>query len=174
MISAWQSRTHMHHSPVFAILHENNTGVCVSHEQIYTQYSSFFLCAFPPLCLLDGVELTGAESFSTSGSKDKLLNAHAEVTYVFSCLPDSFSSPTCSISPSLSMFLVSLVFTVLLFSPSVLVSTMNFCTHTNCFLALWSWISFCQMHKITFQQRDKSNPCWFAWCPYIKRGHRLL
>ncbi|XP_042079759.1 nephrin isoform X3 [Haplochromis burtoni] len=28
----------------------------------------------------DGVELTGAESFSTSGSKDKLLNAHAEVT----------------------------------------------------------------------------------------------
>uniref|UniRef100_A0A3Q4HKY9 NPHS1 adhesion molecule, nephrin n=1 Tax=Neolamprologus brichardi TaxID=32507 RepID=A0A3Q4HKY9_NEOBR len=59
----------------------------------------------------DGVELTGAESFSTSGSKDKLLNAHAEVTYVFSCLPDSFSSPTCSISPSLSMFLVSLVFT---------------------------------------------------------------
>ncbi|XP_068425818.1 LOW QUALITY PROTEIN: nephrin [Clinocottus analis] len=28
----------------------------------------------------DGVELTGAESFTTSGSKDKLLNTHAEVT----------------------------------------------------------------------------------------------
>ncbi|XP_067367937.1 nephrin [Channa argus] len=28
----------------------------------------------------DGVELTGAQSFTTSGSKDKLLNMHAEVT----------------------------------------------------------------------------------------------
>lgn len=63
-----------------------------------------------------------------SGSKDKLLNTHAEVTYVFARLPDSFSSPACSISPSRSLFLVSLVFTPLLFSPSVLVSTMNFCT----------------------------------------------
>uniref|UniRef100_A0A3B5ALY1 NPHS1 adhesion molecule, nephrin n=1 Tax=Stegastes partitus TaxID=144197 RepID=A0A3B5ALY1_9TELE len=30
----------------------------------------------------DGVELTGAESFTMSGSKDKLLNTHAEVTVV--------------------------------------------------------------------------------------------
>ena len=57
-----------------------------------------------PFYLLDGVELTGALSFTVSGSKDKLLNTHAEVTYVSACLPDSFSSPTCSISPSLSCF----------------------------------------------------------------------
>ena len=63
-----------------------------------------------------------------SGSKDKLQNTRAEVTYVFARLPDSFSSPTCSIPPSLSLFHVSLVFTPLLFSPSVLASTMNFCT----------------------------------------------
>ncbi|XP_074539357.1 nephrin [Halichoeres trimaculatus] len=30
----------------------------------------------------DGVELTGAESFTVSGSKDKLLNTHAEVTVI--------------------------------------------------------------------------------------------
>lgn len=120
---------HIYYSPTFAIAHNKNSGVCVSQEQIYTQYSSsFFLCIFPPLCLLDGVELTGAEFFSTSGSKDKLENVTYEVTYVFSCLPDSFFSPACSISPSLSMFLVSLVSTMLLLSPSVLASTMNFCT----------------------------------------------
>ncbi|KAF7665736.1 hypothetical protein LDENG_00132470 [Lucifuga dentata] len=48
----------------------------------------------------DGVELTGAESFSMSGSKDKLLNTRAEVTYVLARLPDPFSSMTCSISQS--------------------------------------------------------------------------
>uniref|UniRef100_G3NY17 NPHS1 adhesion molecule, nephrin n=1 Tax=Gasterosteus aculeatus aculeatus TaxID=481459 RepID=G3NY17_GASAC len=51
----------------------------------------------------DGVELTGTESFTTSGSKDKLLNTHTKVTYVFTRLPDSVFSPTCSISPSLSL-----------------------------------------------------------------------
>uniref|UniRef100_A0A3Q2DV25 NPHS1 adhesion molecule, nephrin n=1 Tax=Cyprinodon variegatus TaxID=28743 RepID=A0A3Q2DV25_CYPVA len=45
------------------------------------------------ICLYkDGVDLTGATSFTTSGSKDKLLNTHAEVTYVLHRLPDSFSS----------------------------------------------------------------------------------
>ncbi|XP_015232335.1 PREDICTED: nephrin [Cyprinodon variegatus] len=34
------------------------------------------------ICLYkDGVDLTGATSFTTSGSKDKLLNTHAEVTF---------------------------------------------------------------------------------------------
>lgn len=94
---------------------------------MYTLFCLYFT-PFPPLCLLDGVELTGAESFTMSGSKDKLLNTHAEVTYVFVCLSGSFSSPTSSISTSLSLFLVSLVFTPLFFYPSVLVSTMNFCT----------------------------------------------
>lgn len=84
-------------------------------------------CLPPPLCFLDGVELTGAESFTTSGSEDKLLNTHAEATYVFIRLPDSFS-PTCSISPSLPLCRVPLVFTPLLFSRSVIASTMNFCT----------------------------------------------
>lgn len=116
---------HIYHIPVFTFTRENSTSVSVSHEQIYTIFPLFY--AFSPLCLLDGVELTGAESFTMSGSKDKLQNTHTEVTYVFVRLPDSFSSPTCSISPSLSLFLLSLVFTPLLFSPSVLVSTMNFC-----------------------------------------------
>ena len=89
-----------------------------------------------PLCLLDGVELTGAESFTTSGSEDKLLNTRAEVTYVFARLPDSFSSPTCSISPTLSLFLVSLVFAPLLFPPSLSLSEYNEFLHTaNCYLA---------------------------------------
>lgn len=58
------------------------------------------LLSFPlPSLLSDGVELTGAESFTMSGSKDKLLNTHAQVTYVFARLPHSFSSPTCAISP---------------------------------------------------------------------------
>uniref|UniRef100_A0A665VU14 NPHS1 adhesion molecule, nephrin n=1 Tax=Echeneis naucrates TaxID=173247 RepID=A0A665VU14_ECHNA len=39
----------------------------------------------------DGVKLTGAKSFIMSGSKDKLLNTHAEVTYVLVGLPDSFT-----------------------------------------------------------------------------------
>lgn len=99
--------THICNIPIFTIPHENNTDVSVSHEQVDTQHSSL-LCAFPPLRLSDGVELTGAESFTVSGSKDKLLNTHAQVTYVFARLPDSFSSPTCSISPSLLCFFFAL------------------------------------------------------------------
>lgn len=65
-----------------------------------------------------------------SGSKDKLVNTHARVTYVFSCLLGSFSSPARSISPSLPLCLVPppLVFTPFSFSPSVLESKMNFRT----------------------------------------------
>lgn len=156
--------THTYLIPAFTIPQENNTDVSVSHEQIYTQYFPF-LYVFPPLCLLDGVELTGAESFTMSGSKDKLLNKHAEVTYVFTPLPDLFSSPACSISPSRSLFLIL----------SFCLSEHNEFLHTaNCYLALCDWISFCQMHKITFQQRDRSDPHRFARCLYIKQGHRLL
>lgn len=66
-----------------------------------------------------------------SGSKDKLVNTHAQVTYVFDCLPGSFSSPARSIPPSLPLCLVPPpipIFTPLLFSPSVLESKMNFRT----------------------------------------------
>lgn len=67
-----------------------------------------------------------------SGSEDKLVNTHAQVTYVFACLPGPFSSPACSI---LRVCLCVLpphppppIFTLLLFSPSVLESKMNFRT----------------------------------------------
>lgn len=119
--------TRISNVPVFTIPHENNTDVSVSHEQVDTQYSPL-LCAFPPLPLSDGVELTGAESFTVSGSKDKLLNTHAQVTYVFARLPDSFSSPTCSVSPSCLCFLFALFSLCSYFSPCVFVSKMNFCT----------------------------------------------
>lgn len=165
--------TRISNVPVFTIPHENNTDVSVSHEQVDTQYSPL-LCAFPPLLLSDGVELTGAESFTVSGSKDKLLNTHAQVTYVFARLPDSFSSPTCSVSPSLPLFLVCLVFTLLLFF-SFRLREQNEFLHTGiCYLALCDWISFCQVHKITFQQQDRVDPCQFARCLYIKWGRRLL
>lgn len=66
-----------------------------------------------------------------SGSKDKLVNTHAQVTYVFACLPGSFSSP----SPiwSLHAFVSCrpppfTIFTSFLFSPSVFESKMNFRT----------------------------------------------
>lgn len=77
--------------------------------------------------------MTGVKSFNTSGSKDKLVNTHAQVTYVFACLPGSFCSPARSIPPSLPLCLSVLfphppVFTPLLFSPSVLESKMNFRT----------------------------------------------
>lgn len=68
-------------------------GMFLLHMDTLTHHILLFLSAFPPLCLSDGVELTGAESFTVSGSKDKLLNTHAEVTYVLARLPDSFSSP---------------------------------------------------------------------------------
>lgn len=81
---------------IFLYLQQNNTDVLCLRERIYTVSCG----PFPPLCLVDGVELTGAESFTMPGSKDKLLNTRAEVTYVLVRLPDSFSSPARSISPS--------------------------------------------------------------------------
>lgn len=80
--------------------------------------------------LLDGVRLTGVEFSTMSGSKDKLLNTCAEVTYVFNWLPDCVSPPVCSLSPQvcLGFFFSPLFFNVFLFFPSVWVSTMNFCT----------------------------------------------
>lgn len=61
-------------------------------SHVNTSTDSSYLCISSPLSFLDGVDLTGATSFTTSGSKDKLLNTHAEVTYVFHRLPDSLSS----------------------------------------------------------------------------------
>lgn len=96
IVSFYHTDVHIYRMPLFT----------TAQEHIYTMLllSSY---PFPSLCLLDGVELTGAESFTVSGSKDKLQNTHAEVTYVFVRLPDSFSSPARSLSPSLSLFLAS-------------------------------------------------------------------
>lgn len=55
-----------------------------------------------------------------SGSKDKLVNTHAQVTYVFACLPGPLSLLLCLAPPP--------PFTQLLFSPSVLESKTNFRT----------------------------------------------
>uniref|UniRef100_A0A3B3XTG3 NPHS1 adhesion molecule, nephrin n=1 Tax=Poecilia mexicana TaxID=48701 RepID=A0A3B3XTG3_9TELE len=71
------------------------------------------------ITLYKGESLSSATSFTTSGSKDKLLNTHAEVTYVFHRLPDSLSSTSpLNLPPSLPGLLVFLVFKVFLFSPS--------------------------------------------------------
>lgn len=103
-------------NPVFAYYsntHQPHVNSCL-HD----------LCISAPVCLLDGVELTGAQSSSISGSKDKLVNTHAEVTYVFIHLPDSFSSPASPLQVYLCL-LCPFFSTRLLFSHSLLVSTMN-------------------------------------------------
>lgn len=128
--------------------HTRITLMFPSHMSRLT-HAALPLCLplFPPSSLLpsllsDGVELTGAESFTMSGSKDKLFNTHAQVTYVFALLPHSFSSPTCSISPPAPLFLPSLpacfprLHSALISPPSDLVSKMNSYSQRNCYLAL--------------------------------------
>lgn len=90
-------------------------------------------------CLSDGVELTGVESFTVSGSKDKLVNTHARVTYVFSCLLGSFSSPARSISPSLPLCLVPPppCFHSVLILPISLGEQNEFPHAANCYSAAW-------------------------------------
>lgn len=142
------------------------TAICLSHMNKLT-CRILPLWAFPPLCLSDGVELTGAESLTMAGSKDKLLNTHALVTYALACLN------RLNFSKSASVSCFSCFGSAHIFSPCL--SEQNEFLHTgNCYLVLCDWISFCQMHKITFLQQDRSQPRWFARCLYIKQGRGLL
>lgn len=133
--------------PVYSLLGTRIKLIFLSHTNKSTQSILPFVCLCS-FCFSDGVELTGVESSTVSGSKDKLVNTHAQVTYVFACLPGSFSSPACSIFPSLPLCLLPppppthpppphLVFTPFLFSPSVLESKMNFPHAANCYSAAW-------------------------------------
>lgn len=141
-------------------------ATCLSHTNKLT-CSILPLWAFPPLCLSDGVELTGAESLTMAGSKDKLLNTHALVTYVLACLN------RLNFSKSAFVSCFPCFHSAHIFSPCL--SEQNEFLHTaNCYLVLCDWISFCQMHKITFQQQHRSEPRWFARCLYIKQGRGLL
>lgn len=112
----------------------------LSHMNSRHRAFSPFVC-LSSFCLSDGVELTGVESFTVSGSKDKLVNTHARVTYVFACLPGSFSSLP---APSLQVCLCVLFppppppcFHSVLILPISLGEQNEFPHAANCYSTAW-------------------------------------